>query len=307
MLAENPAAFGEEQISRFDAVLSKSFLRKALFEELERIGRRLMIPDVQGAEPSSGLMSAPSVENVADQPGDEIAALGAIFAGQDLPPAPAPVGDETPVPDETGLDGRMDSAQPNPETVLQVVEEANDTLAAWDAALSEPDTVVAPVQDAIEPDETDVAGGVDTSAVDEGAPVEDIIPDTRLNVLLAEDNATNRLVFRKMVAGYDLNLRFANNGQEAVDAYIQERPDIIFMDISMPIMDGKEATQCIRDMEPDGVHTPIIAVTAHAVEGDRESILEAGLDDYLTKPVRKAEITAKLTLFADQIAGRMAS
>lgn len=158
--------------------------------------------------------------------------------------------------------------------------EDSDKLAEWDAALTEPDA---------------------------SEPVDEAPADMRLNVLVAEDNATNQLVFRKMVAGYDLNLRFANNGQEAVEAYMQDPPDIIFMDISMPVMDGKAATQSIRNLEPDGHRTPIIAVTAHAVEGDRESILESGLDDYLTKPVRKAEITAKLMMFAEQIASKMAS
>ena len=122
-------------------------------------------------------------------------------------------------------------------------------------------------------------------------------PEKQLNVLLAEDNKTNQLVFRKMVDDFDLNLRFANNGIEAVQAFQDERPDMIFMDISMPQMDGKQATREIRRIEGDGPRVPIIAVTAHAMAGDRESILEAGLDDYLTKPLRKAELTQKLAAF----------
>lgn len=121
-------------------------------------------------------------------------------------------------------------------------------------------------------------------------------PDKRLRVLVAEDNKTNQLVFRKMVAKVDLDLRFANNGFEAVEAFEAERPDLIFMDISMPGMDGKEATRAIRKIEGDGPHVPIIAVTAHAMSGDREEILKAGLDDYLTKPLRKADLIAKLEL-----------
>jgi CheY-like chemotaxis protein len=62
----------------------------------------------------------------------------------------------------------------------------------------------------------------------------------------------------------------------------------------MPQMDGKEATQAIRALEGDGPHVPVVAVTAHAMTGDREGIIEAGLDDYLTKPLRKAELAAKL-------------
>ncbi len=118
-----------------------------------------------------------------------------------------------------------------------------------------------------------------------------------LDVLLAEDNKTNQLVFRKMVSGLNLTLRIANNGIEAVAAFQDRRPDLIFMDISMPQMDGKQATREIRRLEGNGPHVPIIAVTAHAMEGDRQVILEAGLDDYLTKPLRKAELTEKLSYY----------
>ncbi|WP_353473584.1 PAS-domain containing protein [Salipiger sp. H15] len=113
-----------------------------------------------------------------------------------------------------------------------------------------------------------------------------------LDVLLAEDNRTNQLVFRKMAEalGRELALRFASDGAEAVGAFEARRPDLVFMDISMPGMDGKEATQRIRAMEGEGPHVPIIAVTAHAMSGDREALLAAGLDDYLTKPLRKAEL-----------------
>src|SRR6056297_840295 len=113
-------------------------------------------------------------------------------------------------------------------------------------------------------------------------------------VLLAEDNRTNQLVFRKMVGKLDIDLRTANDGFEAVTAYTDDRPDVIFMDISMPGMDGKEATARIRALEGDGPHVPIIAVTAHAMDGDRDMILKAGLTDYLTKPLRKDALLEKL-------------
>ena len=115
-------------------------------------------------------------------------------------------------------------------------------------------------------------------------------PDARPRVLLAEDNRTNQFVFRKMVASEQLDLHFAANGVEAVEAFSAQRPDLIFMDISMPLMDGKEATRKIRSLETGGARVPIVAITAHAMEGDREAVLEAGLDDYLTKPLRKAAL-----------------
>jgi len=115
----------------------------------------------------------------------------------------------------------------------------------------------------------------------------------RMRVLAAEDNRTNQLVFAKMIKDLDLELTFAGNGREAVELFRSLRPDIIFMDISMPEMDGRQATAEIRRIEAgrgDGGHVPIVALTAHAMQGDSESILAAGLDRYLTKPLRKTAI-----------------
>ena len=112
-----------------------------------------------------------------------------------------------------------------------------------------------------------------------------------MRVLAAEDNKTNQLVFRKMVKTLNIEIKFANNGLEAVAAFQDFKPDMIFMDISMPKMDGKEATGEIRKLEAEsGGHVPIVALTAHAMDGDEDGILAAGLDYYLTKPLRKALI-----------------
>ena len=120
-------------------------------------------------------------------------------------------------------------------------------------------------------------------------PIDSDLP--QLRVLIAEDNKTNRLVFQKMVQNLDIEIQFAADGQEAVQAYQTFAPDLIFMDISMPRMDGKEATQKIRSLEKlSGRHVSVIALTAHAMEGDKEGILAAGLDDYLTKPLRKSAL-----------------
>ena len=117
----------------------------------------------------------------------------------------------------------------------------------------------------------------------------------QLRVLAAEDNRTNQLVFQKMVRAMDLDLVFADNGRIAVDLFQSYQPDIIFMDISMPEMDGKEAARAIRALGGAGAHVPIIALTAHAMEGDAEAILAAGIDQYLTKPLRKSAIESALT------------
>jgi signal transduction histidine kinase/DNA-binding response OmpR family regulator len=127
------------------------------------------------------------------------------------------------------------------------------------------------------------------------------------DVLVAEDNKTNQLVFRKMAKDFNVSLRFANNGLEALQEFRKKRPDMIFMDISMPQMDGKQATREIRLIEGEGPNVPIIAVTAHAMSGDKESILEAGLTDYLTKPLRKAALGEKFALYTPQPDHRAAS
>ena len=154
------------------------------------------------------------------------------------------------------------------------------------AALAGLDAPPVPEVDTVAPDATPAAE--DGSPPAEDAPEE----NTLMRILAAEDNRTNQLVFRKMVKDLDIDLQFANNGREAVDLYQSFQPDMIFMDISMPEMDGKEATRTIRQLEADGdlTHTPIVALTAHAMSGDQEEILSHGLDHYLTKPLRKAAI-----------------
>ena len=121
-------------------------------------------------------------------------------------------------------------------------------------------------------------------------------PQKRLRVLAAEDNKTNQLVFRSMLNGVDLVLDLVEDGQSCVEAYRQHRPDLIFTDISMPRMDGLEAARAIRAHEAElGLPpVPIIAMTAHAMAGDRERILTAGIDAYLPKPLDKIDLHAAI-------------
>ena len=113
-------------------------------------------------------------------------------------------------------------------------------------------------------------------------------PTRPMRILAAEDNKTNRLVLAKMLKSVHVELEFAENGEKAVAAFQAQRPDLIFMDISMPILDGKDAARRIRALEAaSDPPVPIIAVTAHALDSDREDILSAGIDQCLTKPLRK--------------------
>ncbi len=123
----------------------------------------------------------------------------------------------------------------------------------------------------------------------------------KMRIVAAEDNKVNQMVFAKMVKDLEIDLHFAADGVEAVEAYKELNPDLIFMDISMPRMDGKEATRTIRALEEGGgKRVPIISLTAHAMSGDDEEILKAGMDRYMTKPLRKQAIIQQLVEFCPE-------
>ena len=117
------------------------------------------------------------------------------------------------------------------------------------------------------------------------APVDK--PAHTAKILIAEDNPVNRKVTMDTLAKLGYQAKVVENGAQAVEASQQQRFDLILMDCQMPVMDGYQATARIREIEsPDGIHTPIVAITAHAMEGDRQKCLDAGMDDYLSKPIR---------------------
>ncbi|MHC4144711.1 MAG: response regulator [Planctomycetota bacterium] len=110
---------------------------------------------------------------------------------------------------------------------------------------------------------------------------------TSLRVLLAEDGLINQKVAVNLLEQRGHRVTIANNGQEALTALDSESFDVVLMDVQMPAMDGFEATAIIREREKEsGAHIPIIAMTAHAMKGDRERCLEAGMDGYIAKPIR---------------------
>jgi CheY-like chemotaxis protein len=132
-------------------------------------------------------------------------------------------------------------------------------------------------------------------SIDETAPL--ITQDSmqkaprRLSILLAEDNPVNQKVAATMLKKRGHGVVIASNGKEALDALDTESVDLILMDVQMPGMDGFEATRLIREREKaNGGHIPIVAITAQALTGDRKRCLAAGMDDYISKPIRAEDL-----------------
>jgi len=112
-------------------------------------------------------------------------------------------------------------------------------------------------------------------------------------ILLVEDNEMNRDMLSRRLLRNNFEVVMAVNGQEGVDLAKSERPDLILMDMSLPVMDGWEATRTIKaDTAISGI--PVIALTAHAMESDREQALQAGCDDFDTKPIDLPRLLGKI-------------
>ncbi|TPK58527.1 response regulator [Mesorhizobium sp. B2-4-19] len=117
----------------------------------------------------------------------------------------------------------------------------------------------------------------------------------RLDILVAEDNEVNQMVFTQILGETGHGFEIVGNGRRALEAFGKLNPCMILMDVSMPEMSGLEATAAIRRLEQEtGTHVPIIGVTAHALKGDRERCLEAGMDDYLPKPISPRALLEKV-------------
>jgi CheY-like chemotaxis protein len=106
-----------------------------------------------------------------------------------------------------------------------------------------------------------------------------------LTILVVEDDRMTQFYLRKILEKLGVRVEIAENGQEALEILNQNRFDCILMDVQMPVLDGVEATKTIRTMDGDVKETPIIAMTAYAMSGDREKFLASGMDDYIAKPI----------------------
>ncbi|WP_394690366.1 PAS-domain containing protein [Hoeflea sp.] len=118
-----------------------------------------------------------------------------------------------------------------------------------------------------------------------------------LDIMVAEDNEVNQIVFTQILEDLGVSYQIVDNGGSAVELWKTACPALILMDVSMPVMNGHQATETIREVEagdPALGHTPIIGVTAHALTGDMEKCLKAGMDDYLSKPISPEKLAEKI-------------
>ncbi len=123
--------------------------------------------------------------------------------------------------------------------------------------------------------------------------------DRRLRLLLTEDNAVNQKLAVRLLEKRGHSVVVANNGREAIEAIESDEFDVVLMDVQMPEMDGLEATAAIRAREEEtGGHIPIVAMTAHAMKGDRERCLKVGMDDYISKPLQPSDLFEALERLA---------
>ena len=123
-----------------------------------------------------------------------------------------------------------------------------------------------------------------------------------MRILYVEDNGDNIYVVKKRLTRAGFTILVATDGEQGVAVATAERPDLILMDLSLPVMDGWEATRRLKAAS-ETRHIPVIALTAHAMTGDREKALEAGCDDFDTKPVELARLLGKIQALLPQGSG----
>ncbi len=188
------------------------------------------------------------------------------------------------------------------ETVVAAIQKRREnTTSPADRDLSAFKTMRAPKQVDAKPADRQEAAPA-PAPVHEPATASKTPPaaDSGLDVLVAEDNEVNQLVFTQILGETDLRFELVGNGKLAVEAYGEKKPRMILMDVSMPEMNGLEATGAIRELEAEsGVHVPIVGVTAHALKGDRERCIESGMDDYLSKPISPKALLEKVQAWLD--------
>ncbi len=118
-------------------------------------------------------------------------------------------------------------------------------------------------------------------------------------ILIVEDSPLNRKLVETVLSPYGYNLLDAKNGEEAIEVATREHPDLILMDMKMPKLDGYEATRILKS-RPDMANVPIVALTAHAMEEERERAIQSGCDGYITKPINTRTFPSLVRQYLDQ-------
>ncbi len=265
--------------------LSRPVLRDALLGALTRV--------TQGARPPAAPPPEAEVLTLHAEPAPVSLPAPEIpeAAAADTPPLTAPPDPETRSGDDLPQVTPRAEAAPEPEPLhlgepLPPAETATEDETTAPAPEAPPPPAVAEMAEAVHPD---APAGMSAEAPAAAPPKKRPAYDRKVRVLCAEDNKTNRLVLTKLLKSLDIDLEIVENGHEAVEAFKFELPDIVFTDISMPVMDGKAAARAMRlySKENDLPPVPIIAMTAHAGDSDEREILASGIDYYLTKPLKK--------------------
>ena len=269
-----PGNVAPDPDQHFFSQLTKPLMRPDLVALLSRLAQ----PETQVSA-----TEIPVSEDPTHAPTESTAPIAAI--------APAAIEMEPPAPSIAAKPSEVETPTETALPVFGSKRRAAPSVVATEPASTPPDQAV--------PTPVEVSPTVATTQEPEPVrtPCVPASQDTRaMRVLAAEDNKTNRLVFSKLVKTLDIELEFATDGLEAVDLFKSFRPDLVFMDISMPGMDGKEATRNIRAYEAENglTKTRIVALTAHAMTGDGDEIMSHGLDAHLTKPLRKPAIFAEI-------------
>lgn len=245
------------------ACLTKPARSSVLFDTLigvlqkDRLMRQTGASSENISETAGVSVELPEVETVSDRQCCDVVEKASAVA---------------PVSETSGADAEMSCDKHETE------QQSANRLAAMAERMRKERTFNPPVKPAMDT----VAAGPETRPSEE-----------RLDVLVAEDNEVNQQVFTEILNGTGLRYLIVGNGRRAVSEHAKRKPAIILMDVSMPEMNGLEATRTIRELEmgTPGRHTPIIGVTAHALKGDRERCINAGMDDYVSKPVSSEKLS----------------
>src|SRR5688500_8720686 len=178
--------------------------------------------------------------------------------------------------------------------VLTSGDRPNDAQRAQELAVAQ--RLLKPVKQSELFDAVAAALGAEAPEPAVSSEEEDLAGVRPLKILLAEDSLVNQRLAVGLLERHGHSVTVASNGQEAIDELAREQFDIVLMDVQMPELDGLEATRRIRALEQQAGngHLPIIAMTAHALKGDRERCLAAGMDEYVSKPIRERQLLAAM-------------